>query len=109
MGKAEDRVLFPEEKQAEMVALFSDGREAEQILRSPLWARLFASMRETAVEGVLASSSEQSDLLAAKARLQAITDLQRVLLAVFTKAKHTSQQPQEAPVRDVKPRKRTQP
>lgn len=107
MADPTDRVKFPEEKLAELQQLLSDGVEAEKILRSPIWGRIFTSIRETYVAEVVQAKGVDN-VMEARARLAALLDLQQVLGAIFTKAKHASERPKDAPTRDVKPRKRVQ-
>ena len=101
------KAKFPEEKLAEMQLLISQGKAAEQILRSPIWGHIFTNIREVYVAEVV-QAKEVQEVMAAKAKLTALLDLQAVLEAVFMKAKHAAQRTDETPARDVGPRKRVQ-
>lgn len=102
---------FPPEKMEELRAYMASGQEAERILRSPLWAQMFTSIREVYILEVT-RAKEERELLRAQAKLVSLGELQRVLKAVLDKGVDASDKIQDSkknvPPRDVRPRKRVQ-
>lgn len=102
---------FPPEKMEELQGLMASGIEAERILRSPIWAQLFTSIREVYILEVTQAKGER-DLLRAQAKLSSLGELQRVLKGVLDRGVAASKEVQnageEVPPRDVRPRKRVQ-
>ncbi len=87
-------VLFDEERAAKLAQLIADGQEAERILRSPLWSKLFHGIREAFVQELVNTESTQiNSILSVQAKIKALDALQANLQNLFRRAKEESKRP----------------